>query len=246
MKKPAKLRVWRKGLYSVAEATDLLGSSYTLIQTRYSTRAETERASLCWSARPMGLGLLRLIGMFRAHVLKRVAEEKITHPQRVPWGSAAWEIKTGEQYEVDLKAAYAHAALAIGAIDPAWLARLLRISRHSRLAIVGSLATVKHVSEIRDGKVIERHTERDFKTGKVYQSIRAKTDEIMDALAWGKGWYWVDAQFQEEKLAGRIHEAAGELGFPAHPPERVVVSEIRGRRVILEDGRFFYPRRLSA
>lgn len=185
----------------------------------------------------IGPGLLSLLGKLKAEIRWRYSRKKfaIHEPRQSAKAYAAFRremISEGARlYEYDKHQAYLRSARACGIISNKTFRKFLKLSKQSRLFLLGALATVKQVTTFRDGVALETEEKKDEFLRKVWFEIVSTTDDEMRGIYAREGvaGYWVDAVFSRLKLRlGRLFSVT-----------EVTVKKIEGSLMGLSDGRIF-------
>ena len=221
--------------------------NYTRTDTAYSSRVKGENGpTIVQSDRWVGPGLLRLIGMMRQHVEKNVKDGVV----KLTKGNPAFNgfskkilFKKQPGIEIDISAAYATAAHKIGAVSGSILARLMSVTKESRLMIVGSLGTRKLVTEFVDGNAVDVRHEENETLRRVWKEIILEVDRTMKRLADVAGedflMYWTDAVFVREQAKEKVIAAAKAEGYNVKF-STVSIRKDKAGYVKTGDGRTFY------
>lgn len=108
------------------------------------------------------------------------------------------------------------------------------ISKHGRLVALGSMATVKSISDFDGEEISHRETKTDEKTRNYFLTIAQKVNDIMLEIASEIGggfiFYWVDAFFVKAMYKDKLIEAIRKRGFGCK------VIEIACMRVSIKNG----------
>jgi hypothetical protein len=146
--------------------------------------------------------------------------------------------------EIDLQAAYWHAALAVGVINQAIFADGLQVSKHCRLVCLGALATRKEIWEYdpkKGGDPVLIDEVNSTETEKCWFAITRHLGEVMGDLraAAGDGWlfWWVDQIYlANEDAEKKVLEALAlkSLPYTVERPWAVDCSPRDGRLTIYD------------
>ena len=215
---------------------------YEVVDTSYTRKIKGSLKTIIIAPSFVGLGLIKLMGAFRAEVRKNMTDGKILMPAEPPEFSRCGPVRPRWQdaEELDLSAAYLTAALEIGAIGKGTYERVMKFHKTTRLKLVGSLGTRRSIHRYEAGRLVESHSEEE-PTAPVWKAIQAEVDWVMReaAGAAGKGflYYWVDAIFCYRDVAERVRERVEGLGYRMKSAR--VTMKADDRFIRLKDGRVF-------
>jgi len=153
-------------------------------------------------------------------------------PRLIPYGlydAAVKEGSTEELIQIDIRAAYPTAAKALGIVSPKTYGVLTseRISKPTRLAALGSLATRKRISDYKGETLLGTREERknDGQTAPLFFETAAKVGgdmrAILEKTQSGAAFFWVDAFFCRPGHEGQVSYLLQESGYQYRqmPPE---------------------------
>lgn len=233
----SKLEVRLRPPWNLKLSLAILGQNFTVSQTQYSTLAYTEKASILFSNKYVGRPLVARIGSFRRHVKHNLASGRIKDVKIFRLSETGRMPKEG--VELDIDRAYATAAWIIGACSENWYHYLRRVTRQSRLMIVGSLATVRWKTEVKKGKLKKTVKEQDVELRGVYDRIRAYVDAAASEAQGASGFRWVDAVFVPAWRKDDAVEILKRWGFKTKPAVPFCITHRGMSWTKLADGRFF-------
>lgn len=93
------------------------------------------------------------------------------------------KINLGEVINIDITAAYATTLLNKKYIDKKLFTKIMTLPKLERLAVIGMLATKKHIFEFSAGEQINCHTETDAQKRNIFFEASHAVNEIMETCA---------------------------------------------------------------
>lgn len=138
--------------------------------------------------------------------------------------------ENGRCFEYDLEHAYLSALHNLGAISEELFEKLNALPKGERLAVVGSLATNKLITDYEHGEKVSMERRRDADLLKVWQTLTYQVDQQM--RHWleedqSSLFYWVDALFTTKRRK-----------LP-HTKEKECQYGVAQNKILFDDGRFF-------
>lgn len=227
--------------------------TYREIATRYTVRfvLPEQGGTLCVGGAPMGRGLLALIGAARAGARKLIASgtarlispEALAGMRHAGFGADQdWSVS--ECVEVDINSAYLQAAAQLKLVSGPLYAKLKGAAKSTRLIALGSLATIRRITEYVGGAVTERYEESEAALVQAWRSICWRVDEAMLGACLAADshgqvlFWWCDAGFLSPAAVEPFAEFLRDEGF-AVKIKRGLVARRVGFRIVLSDGREF-------
>lgn len=214
--------------------SELKGESYTLIKTSHSVRIKYGNRTLLLSDSVLSKRALGLMQSIRKEVRERLeslplCDDAATYyrfTDRRQLEAAA------EGMEYDLESAYVNELYRLRAVSPELAAKIFALPKNERLAVVGSIATLKITQEIRKGRPVgETIRERDAGLFRVWKTIVYNVDQRLAGYFAANQcslWYWVDALF-----------ASGPCQIPESKERPFIIAAQSEKEIVLTDGRVF-------
>lgn len=212
---------------------ELAEESYTLIQTSHSIRIQYGDRRILITDNQLSIRSLGLMLSLKKEVRERLSDLELVDAKARYFSFRDREIIAGTHgFEYDLDAAYLNELYRLGACSEALMRKLLTLEKKERLAVVGSLATMKITQTIEKGEIVgEPVRERDPELMRVWNTIVYRTDKrMMEYFETYQQvlWYWVDALFS--KIPCRVEHAS---------ENRFEIEARCGGLIRLSDGRTF-------
>jgi len=204
---------------------------FTLTMTSHSSKFAREGAdAVILADNELSYKALGAITQLRKEVDQRIKNIQLIYGRAGYYAFSSRLYQSNIFYEYDLNTAYLNCLKELGGISQPLYDKIVQFDKQTRLCVVGSLATKKHIVDYNYADVIDKREEKNPEHCALWNTVVITVDKHMREMFYGNQsslFYWVDALFSSKPIV------------VDNSKERSGTYQLIKRYVQADDGRFF-------